>query len=191
MDGDPIGIPTLDTPRLRLRPILVTDADAIFEYAKDPEVSKFTLWEPYQSISDAEHFINGYVREYYADGEPEPLGITLQGTDKVIGTVGAFWTSKRCMELAYALSPNFWNRGLVTEASRAVMNYCFDTFDIDRFQSRCKALNAASARVMEKIGMRYEGTLRQAVFHRNVSWDMKYYSILRAEWLELRNSSEK
>lgn len=177
-------IPTIEKNRLTLRPLILSDAEAIFEYAKNPEVSKYTLWEPHKTVEDAKQYITEYATDYYNDGEPEPLGIVLKDSERVIGTVGAFWNSKKSMELAYALSMEFWGKGIATEASIAIMDYCFNNFEIERFQSRCKAPNIASARVMEKIGMSYEGTLRKAIFHRGTSWDMKYYSILRDEWIQ-------
>ena len=171
--------PTIETSRLTLRPIVLTDADAIFQYAKNPNVSKYTLWEPHQSVSDSADYIKDYVFDYYAQGVPEPFGIALKADpSKLIGTVGCFWVSKKakCMELAYAISEEHWGQGLVAEASLAVMDCCFKEFKLKRIQARCKSENKSSARVMEKIGMTYEGTLKSAVFHREKHWDMHYYA---------------
>lgn len=171
--------PTIETSRLILRPILLTDAGAIFQYAKNPNVSKYTLWEPHESISDSENYIKDYVMDYYAQEVPEPFGIALkEDPAKLIGTVGCFWDSKKakCMELAYAISEEHWGKGFVVEASNAVVDYCFNEFKLKRIQARCKSENKASARVMEKIGMTYEGTLKSAVFHREKYWDMHYYA---------------
>ena len=171
--------PTLDTPRLILRPILLTDAAAIFQYAKNPNVSNFALWEPHESIADSINYIKDYVFDYYAQGVPEPWGIVSKNDpSKLIGTVGCFWVSKKakCMELAYAISEEHWGQGLVAEASSAVMDYCFTEFKLKRIQARCKPENKSSARVMEKIGMTYEGTLKAAAFHREKYCDMQYFA---------------
>ncbi|MGZ3775963.1 MAG: GNAT family N-acetyltransferase [Bdellovibrio sp.] len=171
--------PILETPRLILRPIELTDAESIFEYSKNPNVCKYTLWESHQSIEESLIFIKEYVFDYYSKGVPEPLGITLKKEpQKVIGTVGCFWTSKlsRSMELAYAIGEEYWGQGLVAEASQVLMDYCFKEFSVKRIQARCKAENSASARVMEKVGMAYEGTLKSAIFHRNKFWDIHYYA---------------
>lgn len=175
----PWAPPTLTTDRLILRPIELTDAEAIFDYAKNPNVSRYTLWEPHQSKQDSLDYIKDYVFDYYCKGVPEPLGIALkENPQKIIGTVGCFWTSKKAkaMELAYAIAEEHWGNGLVAEASQAVMDYCFKEFSLKRIQARCKAENKPSARVMEKIGMTYEGTLKSAVFHRDRFWDMAYYA---------------
>ncbi|MGZ3782876.1 MAG: GNAT family N-acetyltransferase [Pseudobdellovibrionaceae bacterium] len=171
--------PTLETSRLVLRPIELTDAESIFEYAKNPNVCKYTLWEAHQSVEDSLKYIQEYVFGYYSRGVPEPLGITLkEAPQKVIGTVGCFWTSKlsKSMELAYAIGEEYWGQGLVAEASQVLMDYCFKEFSVKRIQARCKTENSASARVMEKVGMTYEGTLKSAIFHRNKFWDMHYYA---------------
>lgn len=171
--------PTLTTNRLILRPIVLSDAEAIFDYAKNPNVSRYTLWEPHQSAQDSLNYIKDYIFDYYSKGVPEPFGIAFkENPQKIIGTVGCFWSSKqaKAMELAYAVGEEHWGKGFVAEASQAVMDYCFKEFSLKRIQARCKAENKPSVRVMGKVGMTYEGTLKSAVFHRERYWDMCYYA---------------
>lgn len=171
--------PTFETSRLILRPIQLADAEGIFAYAKNPNVCKYTLWETHHSVQDSLSYIKDYIFDYYSKGVPEPFGVVLkENPQTVIGTVGCFWTSKqaKAMELAYAIGEEHWGKGLVAEASQAVMNYCFKEFSLKRIQARCKVENKASRRVMEKIGMTYEGTLKSVIFHRNKFWDMAYYA---------------
>ena len=178
-------LPMLNTKRLMLRPLVQSDAENIFDYAKNPNVSLYTLWEPHKSVTDSLNFIVEYANSYYREGVPEPLGITLHDSpDKVIGSVGCFWVSKasKSMELAYAIAEPYWGKGLVAEASQAIVDYCFKNLDINRIQARCKVENKPSSRVMEKIGMTFEGTLKSAIFHRNKFWDMHYYSVLKGDW---------
>lgn len=179
-------IPTLKTERLTLRPITIEDRDAIFSYASNPNVSRYTMWEPHQTPEDSESFINEYILPNYQKGVLEPLGVGLAETPQdLIGTVGCFWVSKnnKCMELAYALAEPFWGKGLIVEASEALLDFVFKNFDVERVQSRHKVGNDASGRVMQKLGMKYEGQLRKAIFHRQQFWDIRYYSILKEEWL--------
>ncbi|MEB3198425.1 MAG: GNAT family N-acetyltransferase [Candidatus Sericytochromatia bacterium] len=177
-------MPTLTTPRLRLRPLTLEDAPAIFAYAQDPEVSRYTAWEPHRSLADSEAFIRDYALPRYAAGLPEPYGLTLPGDDRVVGTVGCFAVTpdRHTMELAYALARPLWGQGLVCEAARALLDHVFAHFPVRRLQARCKQENLASARVMEKLGMRHEGVLRAALWHRGRDWDMVFYSVLRHEW---------
>ncbi len=178
-------LPSLQTPRLILRSLTIDDAPAIFDYATDPEVSRYTLWEPHKTLNDSISFIQDYAFKRYADGHPEPFGmIQKEQPDIVIGTIGCFWVSPRhrSMELAYAIGRKYWGKGLVVEAGHALLKYVFSQFDVERLQCRCKVENLASARVMEKLGFQKEGVLRSEVFHRNIFWDMHYTSLLRSEW---------
>lgn len=171
--------PTLKTDRLILRPIEIGDAESIFNYSKNPNVCKYTLWEAHQSVQDSLSYIKDYIFDYYSKGVPEPFGIALkENPQMIVGTVGCFWTSKqaKAMELAYAVAEEHWGKGIVAEASQAVMDYCFKEFSLKRIQARCKVENKASARVMEKVGITYEGTLKSAIFHRERFWNMSYYA---------------
>jgi ribosomal-protein-alanine N-acetyltransferase len=171
--------PILTTNRLILRPISLNDAESMFEYAKNPNVSKYTLWEPHQSVQNSRDNIKNDVFASYRGNVPEPLGITLkENPKKLIGTVGCGWVSKKnkCMELAYALSEDYWGQGITAEAAQAVMEYCFKEYDVKRIQAHYKSENIQSGRVMEKIGMTYEGELKSAKFYRDRFWDMKIYA---------------
>ena len=171
--------PTIETQRLVLRPLTLDDAAAIFDYAKVPEVSRHTLWEPHQTIEDSKSFIQDYALPCYGRGFPEPLAITLkENRQTAIGTVGSFWTSKpaKAMEIAAAIAVPYWNQGLVSEACLAVMNYCAKEFGLKRIQGRCKVENKASAMLMEKIGMSFEGTMKSSVFHRERYWDIHIFA---------------
>lgn len=130
-------------------------------------------------IQDSLEFIKTFVFKMYSQEILEPLGITFkEKPERIIGTVGCFWTSKssRGMELAYAISEDYWGQGLVPEAAQALIDYVVKEYSPKRIQARCKAENRASVRVMKKIGMTYEGTLKAAVFHRHRFWDLCYYA---------------
>ena len=171
--------PVLTTDRLILRPIELADAKSVFAYAKNPNICKFTLWSPHQSIQDSVQYIHDVALKNYARGVPEPFGLTLK-TDptKIIGTVGCFWASEKSksMEMGYALAEEHWGSGLVVEAAREVMAYCFKEFGLKRIQARCAVENSGSRKVMEKIGMSYEGTSRSCLYHRERFWDLHLFA---------------
>ena len=178
--------PRLETPRLVLRGVEESDADAVFAYASSPTITRHTLWDTHKDMIDTLEFVRDYAVSRYLEKMPEPYGICLK-TDptRVIGTVGAFWATRtnRTMEMGYALSEAHHGRGIMTEAARAVLAHVFAAYDVERVQAHCMAPNTASARVMQKIGMTFEGTLRSALCHRGTFWDMHMYSILRREFL--------
>tara|TARA_R110000868_G_scaffold142387_1_gene359692 strand:+ start:638 stop:1165 length:528 start_codon:yes stop_codon:yes gene_type:complete len=170
--------PTLKTNRLTLRGLKLEDAEAIFLYAKNPNVALYTMWDAHRSVKDTQDFIQHYVFSKYQNQEPEPFAI-IDESNQLIGTVGCFKVKNHAMELAYALAESEWGKGYIAEAAKEVLDFCFKEYGVERIQCRCKAENVQSERVMQKIGMTYEGTLRRDVFHRDKFWDMKYYSILK------------
>jgi RimJ/RimL family protein N-acetyltransferase len=89
-------------------------------------------------------------------------------------------------EVGWWIGVPYWNRGYCTEAARALLGYGFETLDLNRIQGRHLARNPASGRVMIKIGMRYEGTMRQAVCKWGVFEDVVLYAILKSEYAILR-----
>ena len=172
------------TDRLVLRPIQDEDLESIFSYCSDPNVSKHTTWEAHSSLEDSKKLIS-YAKANYQRGLSEPLAIAFkEDPTKMIGTVGWFWSSERykAIELAYALSPLYWGRGIVVEACRGLIDEALRNHEILRITSRCMVENTASARVMEKLGMEYEGTQKQLMKVKGRWVDLKNYCILTKDW---------
>ena len=176
-------LPTLETERLILRKMTLEDAEAIFAYASDPEVSRYTLWETHRSIEDSRAFLELEISKRESGGEPD-WGIVYKGDHRLVGTCGIIsWEPHHARaEIGYALSREYWGRGLMPEAARAMIRFGFERMSLNRIEARCIAENAASARVMEKAGMTYEGTLRQREVIKGAYRDMELYAILRGEF---------
>ena len=176
-------LPTLETPRLRLRKMRLDDAEAHFAYASDPLVAEHTGWYPYQSVEASRDFLKVMV-DRYAAGQEAGWAIALKEDDRLVGTAGFFsWSvPHRRAEVGYSLARWLWNRGLMTEALRAMIDFGFDRMNLNRIEARCKVENAASARVMEKAGMTFEGVLREHQLAKGAFETMKLYSVLRREW---------
>jgi RimJ/RimL family protein N-acetyltransferase len=178
--------PVLMTERLVLRPVTAADAPAIFHYASNPNLTRFTLFETHQTIDDSLWFATDYVRSRYASREPDPFGIVLKvdPVPTVIGSLGAHWVSQPngTMEFGYAIAEPYWGRGLVAEASRALMRYVFTEYAVERLQARVIVGNEASERVLAKLGFTREGVLRSFILRRGRYWDVAMYSLLRGEW---------
>jgi RimJ/RimL family protein N-acetyltransferase len=176
-------LPTLETERLILRKMAPSDAEAVFAYASDPEVTRYLIWETHRSIEDSRTFLELESSKRESGGEPE-WGIVYKGDHRFIGTCGIVsWdTDHARAELGYVLSRDYWGRGLMAEAVRAVISFCFQRMNLNRIEARCTAENAASARVMEKAGMSHEGTMRQRELIKGAYRDMELYAILRGEF---------
>jgi ribosomal-protein-alanine N-acetyltransferase len=177
--------PTLTTARLTLRPFEPDDAPALFPHARNPNVTRFTLWDHHKSLAETAAFVGDYARLRYLEGTAEPYAIALR-TDPAhpIGSGGVFWASEanRNMELGYWVAEPFWGRGIAAEASRALVDLAFREYDPVRLQARVIAGNAASCRVLEKLGFRCEGTLRASLLRRGRFEDVTVYAVLRSEW---------
>jgi ribosomal-protein-alanine N-acetyltransferase len=180
--------PTLETDRLVLRPFEEADADPLFPHAANPNVTRFTLWEHHKTIDETLMFVRDYARCRYIEGVPEPYAIALKDDParKPVGAVGCFWASlpNRTMELGYWIAEPYWGKGVAAEACRAVVGYAFAACEPERMQARVIVGNAASTRVLEKLGFRYEGTLRGSLHRRGLIEDVMYYAVLRPEWAQ-------
>ena len=178
-------LPTLETERLILRKMALDDAEDMFEYASDPEVAKYTGWNTHQSVKETRFFLNTVVKRY-KNREITDWGIVHKGDAKFIGTCGfaECHLSDSRAEIGYALSQKYWRQGYMSEAIAAVIDFGFRTMNLNRVEASCKVENIASSRVMEKVGMQFEGILREHKFIKGQYWDLKIYSILRQEFFE-------
>lgn len=140
----------VETERLLLRPYRLADATAIHRYGSDPEVSRYTEYGP-NTWEDTLRFLETAVR-------PIPpriqLGVTLRGDDAVVGGVGAWPIAEGRWEMGWGLRRDLWGHGYATEAMRAIFDVVAGRGDVHTIVARCRPENAASARVMEKLGMR-------------------------------------
>lgn len=177
------NLQTLETERLILRKMTLEDAEDMFEYASDPDVAKYTTWDTHQSVKDTKFFLNTVV-ERYKNRQITDWGIVHKGEEKLIGTGGFaechLFHSRA--EIGYALSRKYWRQGYMSEAVTAIVKFGFQTMNLNRIEARCEVDNIASARVMEKVGMQFEGILRQHIFTKGKYCDLKIYSILREDF---------
>ena len=170
---------TIRTKRLILRPFELKDVNDVFDYASDPEWSKFLpVANPY-TVRDAEAFV---ARQILKNWDEKPrFAIEFKGA--VVGSVRlTIETAHSIASLRYSIARPCWNRGLITEAVTGVVEWGFEELGLQKVYSRVDVANIASWRVMEKIGMTLEGTLRSHCVNRGVRHDYRSYGILRCEW---------
>src|SRR5690625_4672001 len=157
--------PTLETERTILRPLTLHDAEAVFNYASREEVAHFVTWETHKTIEDSKNFIH-YALERYANHLFAPWGIVLKENNELIGTADFVqWQQKhRVGEIGYVLSSDYWGQGLIPEVAKELIRFGFEEMNLIRIQAICFKENVASERVMQKIGMEYEGTYRKKYY---------------------------
>jgi RimJ/RimL family protein N-acetyltransferase len=175
--------PTLLTARLRLRPFDHWDADDLFALHSNAYVLRYWDAPPWRERERAERFI-GACRQMAEAGTGARLAVDRLSDETFIGWCGLTrWNPvHRSASITYCLDESAWGHGYATEAARALLEWAFDTLDLNRVQTETDTRNAASARVLEKLGFLREGTLREdCVVNGEVS-DSWVYGLLRRDW---------
>lgn len=178
--------PTLTTARLVLRPFASSDAPVVQRLAGEREIALNTehIPHPYPDGA-AEAWIETHQERFDAGGE---ITFAITAVDAgLVGAVGIIpqWGHDRA-EIGYWIGKPYWNLGYASEAAGAVIRYGFEELRLNRIVAVHFTRNAASGRVMQKNGMRHEGTLRQDRKKWGEYVDVETYGILRSEWLSNR-----
>jgi len=178
-----IQLPAIETARLRLRPLLEADIPAHYAVFSDPDVARYWSREPWTDIAQAEESIKAILAAQ-ADGSEARFGIELLSTGELIGNVGLhhFFGSNRRCEIGYALGSRHWGQGYATEALRAAIRHGFDALDLNRIEADIDPRNAASARVLDKLGFRKEGFMPERWFVFGEFADTVNYGLLKRYW---------
>jgi ribosomal-protein-alanine N-acetyltransferase len=158
----------LQTNRLCLRRALVEDAAAIFRtYARDPEVTKYLAWKPTGKVEDTRSHLRSSILAW-EEGRAFQWVILQKKGRRLLGAVGARVDGHK-LELGYVLAKKFWGKGYMTEAVKAIVAWALTEKDVYRVWAVCDIDNPASARVMEKAGLKREGLLRRWSVHPTIS----------------------
>jgi RimJ/RimL family protein N-acetyltransferase len=159
---------TFETERLRLRLPAQSDAEAIFStYATDPEVTRYLIWQPHKRIEETNVFLARCLEGWSTRNEYSWV-ITAKESGELIGMVGLRVREFKA-DLGYVLGRRFWGKGIATEAVTPIANWALAQPHIYRVWATCDVENAASARVLEKVGMKREGIMRRSQIHPGVS----------------------
>jgi RimJ/RimL family protein N-acetyltransferase len=172
------------TERLILREFNESDWPEVLAYQSDPRYLRYYEWTERTPEAARE-----FVRVFLAQQQEHPrlkfqLAITLRSDGRLIGNCGLRLASADAREgdLGYELSPQYWGRGYATEAARAIVDFGYGELRLHRIWSWCIAENVASARVLDKLGMRLEGRLREKEYFKGQWWDTLLFAVLEHEW---------
>lgn len=174
--------PRLTTPRLVLRPFALADAPTVQDLLSDAEIAAGTLRipHPYPAGAAAE-WIAGLAPKW-AEGRFAAWALADAESDEVRGAISLrLATTHRRAEVGYWVARAAWGQGYATEAVRAMIAYGFDVLKLHRIEGHCYTENPASARVMQRAGMRHEGRVRGAVFRDGVPRDLELYGIIQTD----------
>jgi ribosomal-protein-alanine N-acetyltransferase len=189
---DPFGqtLPVLHTPRLRLRHPRQTDADQVLSIFGDPVSMRYWSREPMQGRPEAVEYLDR-IDQGFAMRSLFQWAITRLDEDELVGTVTLFgWSQQhRRAELGYMLSPALWGQGYAYEAVQAVLAFGFLQMDLHRVEADVHPDNGGSVRLLERLGFRHEGTLKERWFTYGEWSDSVLFGLLRTDFLERPGAS--
>jgi RimJ/RimL family protein N-acetyltransferase len=180
--------PTLHTARLLLRPFTEGDTEAIFALQSSPRVLRYWDSPPWKERAQAERFIAA-CKQMEQQGSGARVAIERSADGVFIGwCVLAKWNpDHRSAAMGYCLDDAAWGQGYATEAAAALLQWAFDTLDLNRVQAETDTRNLASSRVLEKLGFVREGTLREDCIVNGEVSDSWVYGLLRRQWKLLQS----
>lgn len=178
------GTKTIETQRLLLRRFSMNDAEFMFDnWESDERVTEFLRWKTATDISETkiilEEWISGYEKpDFYQ------WAIVLKEINEPIGSISVVGKNEMLdiVHIGYCIGSKWWHKGITSEAFSAVIPYFFDEIGVNRIESQHDPDNPNSGKVMQKCGLKYEGTLRQADWNNKGIVDACMYSLLKSEW---------
>jgi RimJ/RimL family protein N-acetyltransferase len=175
----------LETARLVLRPFSPGDLEELYAFHSLPEVARFLYWEP-RDLGQVREALDAKLRQTVLEDEGQglALAVVLREVGVLVGEVNLQWLSRRHRqgEIGFVFHPGYQGRGLATEAAEVMLRLGFEGLGLHRVIGRCDALNLASARLMERLGMRREAHLVHNEIFKGSWGDELVYAMLEDEW---------
>ncbi len=184
-------LPELTTERLTMRKMMVTDTEDMYAYAGRTDVTKYLTWYPHANREYTKEYLQ-YLGNRYAAGMFYDWAVVYEPDCRMVGTCG--FTSFDCAadsaEVGYVLNPEYWGKGIAAEALQRVLRFGFEELGLHRIEARFIEENERSRRVMEKVGMTFEGVHREAMLIKGSYVNIGVCAVLRSEWEEMQKKSE-
>ncbi len=171
--------------RIALRRFTLADLDTFVAYRSDPLVARYQSWDaPYPRQAAEQAIAEMLGTDPDTPGQWFQFAMTLWSTGELIGDVASATDAddERQAEIGFTVRPEYQGHGYATEAARLLLGYLFGTRGKHRVRAECDARNAPSAAVLERIGMRREGWLRESTWAKGEWTDDLLYAILDREW---------
>lgn len=177
-------LPQFETVRLLLRAFRPEDAEDVFVYAGDAEVTRFVRFETHASVAESRRYIEAALKTA-AEHQLGPWAMELKSSSRVIGACGFHHIAleDRRVEIGFVVAQQYWYQGFTVEAVHPLLDHAFRERQFNRIEAFCNVENSASERVLLKCGFQYEGTVRQREFTKGAFQDLKQFGILRQDFL--------
>lgn len=184
------GTQTIKTERLILRKFTVDDAQAMFDnWANDERVTRFLTWCPHESPEFTRQLLENWCAAY---DNLNTYNWAMEYKETLIGNISVVRLNESCeyAELGYCIGYDYWNKGFMSEAAKAVIDYLFTEIGVNRVGISHAVKNPASGKVAQKCGLTFEGTKRE--YFKTAAGeflDISDYGILRSEWSEMKKQN--
>ena len=178
------GTQKLETDRLILRRYISEDAISMYKNrASDEDVTKYLMWQPHLSPEVSRSVTDEWVRQYANENFYHWAIVLKENGNEPIGDIAVVNMNEKVSmaHIGYCLGKKWWHQGIMSEALKAVTDFLFDVADFNRIESRHDPNNPNSGKVMQKCGMKYEGTLRSSDWNNQGICDACYYALLKSE----------
>lgn len=178
------GTKKLETERLILRQFKIEDYVEMYNnWACEDAVTKFLTWQTHTNQDVTKSVLADWISKY-ANKDFYNWAIELKEENRLIGNISVVSLREETLSaiLGYCMGSKWWGKEIMPEAGKAVLKYLFEEVGFNRIAANHDKNNPKSGRVMQKIGMTYEGTLRSAGFCNQGIIDDVRYSILKSEW---------
>lgn len=184
-------LPTIEASRIRLRYLEEADTDALFDIFSDREAMRYWSAPPFTKRSEATELL-AEIHDCFRQKTLFEWGIEQKYDGRIIGTatLSHLDEQNRRAEVGYALNRQFWGRGFVNEALTALFDFAFAELNLHRIEADVDPQNAASIRVLERLGFQKEGHLRERWIVGGEIQDALFYGLLRREWESSKNYDE-
>ena len=175
--------PQLETERLLLRAMRVSDAPDMYDYAHRPDVTRYLLWNPHPDVGYTRRYLE-YLAGRYRLGQFYDWALIHKADGRMIGTCGfvRFDMPHNAAEIGYVLNPDYRGQGLMPEAAERILQFGFSVLNLHRVEAHFMIENTASRQVMEKLGMTFEGVRREAMLVKGLYRDIGTCAILASEF---------
>ncbi len=184
---DPLfdAFPALETERLTLRQLTVSDAPDLFDMLGHPDVARFTARKPLVRVGDAITLLRNVGLDY-ATRTAIRWGVVLKGEQKIVGTVGLHdWERyHRHIAIGFDLHRDHWGKGIGQEVVQAVCAYAFDYLSVHRVEAHVMKGNRSSQRLLESVGFEHEGVLRRRMYKDGRQHDVSVYAVILSSGID-------
>ena len=187
-----IEVCNLETERLLLRKLNMSDLEDYIEFRSNADLHKFLSTKPKDNVKDYKKSLKSIVKNYISKAPRLIWAIVLKRDDKLVGTISIenYLVAHKLCEIGWSVNVNYQGKGIASEAGQALINHLFSNCDVNRIHASIWQGNESSKKLALKLGFTHEGTDRQARFKNGKFLDVLNFGLLKTEWETLSKNTK-